>query len=136
MILAVGNDGQFAQLCRVAAASPSWAADPRFATNALRVRHRGELLDAADAADHARARPPASGSRLLEAAGVPCGPINAWTRCSPTRRCRRAACGWTCRTPSAGSVPLVANPVGFSVSRVDYRRSPPRLGEHFAEVLQ
>ena len=38
--------------------------------------------------------------------------------------------------PVAGSVPLVANPVRFSVSRVDYRRSPPRLGEHSAEVLQ
>ena len=67
---------------------------------------------------------------------MPCGPINNIDQAFADPQVTARAMRMDMPHPVAGSVPLVANPVRFSVSRVDYRRSPPRLGEHSAEVLQ
>ena len=133
MILTVGNDGQFANLCRILG-RPEWSADERFATNAQRVRHRAELVEMIDGAT--RTRTTSAWIALMEEAGVPCGPINTIDDVFADPQVTARAMRMDMPHPVAGSVPLVANPVRFSVSRVDYRRSPPRLGEHSAEVLQ
>ncbi len=73
MLLAIGNDGQFARFCE-AAGRPEWAADPRFASNTLRVRHREVLIPAMQA--HTRTQTTAQWIALLEKKAVPCGPIN------------------------------------------------------------
>ena len=133
MIVTVGNDGQFSNLCRILG-SPEWSTDERFATNAQRVRHRAELVEMIDGAT--RTRTTAAWIALMEEAGVPCGPINTIDDVFADPQVTARAMRMDMPHPVAGSVPLVANPVRFSASPVDYRRSPPRLGEHAREVLQ
>ena len=132
MILAVGNDGQFAKFCEVAG-RPELAADPRFARNADRVRHRGVLVPLL--AEVMRSRPKADWLGALETAKVPCGPINdlAEVFADPQVRAR----GMTVELPHplADRVRLVASPMKFSATPVQYRLPPPLLGEHTDEVL-
>jgi len=132
MILAVGNDSQFAKFCEVAGA-PHLALDPRFARNAERVRHRATLVPMLATLMKARTRSDWLAS--LEAAKVPSGPINdlADVFADPHVQAREM----TTRLPHplAGEVALVASPMKFSATPVQYRRAPPLLGEHTAEVL-
>ncbi|CAN5840041.1 CaiB/BaiF CoA-transferase family protein [soil metagenome] len=132
LILAVGNDSQFAKFCAVIG-QPALASDPRFARNADRVRHRATLVPILAAA--LLARPRAEWLAALEAAKVPCGPINdlADVFADPQVIAR----DMTVRMPHplSGDVTLVASPMKFSATPVQYRRPPPLLGEHTAEVL-
>ena len=132
MILAIGNDGQFAKFCAVAG-HPEWAADARFATNPQRVAHRGELIPMLRQATVMR--PTHDWITALEGAGVPCGPINRIDEVFADPQV--VARGLRIELPRAGggSVPLVANPIRLSDSPLAYRRAPPRLGEHTDEVL-
>ena len=133
LILAVGNDGQFAKFCEVAGA-PHLAQDPRYARNAERVRHRATLVPLLAALMKARTR--ADWLASLEAAKVPSGPINdlADVFADPQVQAREM----TTRLPHplAGEVTLVASPMKLSATPVQYRRAPPLLGEHTAEVLR
>jgi crotonobetainyl-CoA:carnitine CoA-transferase CaiB-like acyl-CoA transferase len=133
MILAVGNDSQFAKFCEVAGASHI-AQDPRFARNAERVRHRATLVPMLAALMKARTR--GDWLAALEAAKVPSGPINdlADVFADPHVQAREM----TVRLPHplAGELNLVASPMKFSATPVQYRRPPPLLGEHTAEVLR
>jgi len=132
MILAVGNDTQFAKYCEVAG-RPELARDPRFARNADRVRHRAVLVPLL--AEVMRSRTKADWLSALEAAKVPCGPINdlAEVFADPQVQAR----GMTVEMPHPLSehVRLVASPMKFSATPVQYRRPPPLLGEHTDEVL-
>lgn len=132
MILAVGNDTQFAKYCEVAG-QPELARDPRFARNADRVRHRAVLVPML--AEVMRTRTRADWLSALEAAKVPCGPINdlADVFADPQVQAR----GMTVEMPHplADRVRLVASPMKFSATPVQYRRPPPLLGEHTDEVL-
>lgn len=130
-IIAVGNDGQFAKLAALLGHA-EWAQDGRFATNAARVAHRSELV-AAIAAITAT-RPAQEWIARLEAAGVPCGPINDLAQVfadvqAQHRRLRQDL------AHAAGSVPQVASPMRFSATPVEYRRAPPRLGEDSDAIL-
>ncbi len=133
MILAVGNDSQFNKFCEVAGA-PQIARDERFARNAERVRHRATLVPMLAALMKARTR--GDWLAALEAAKVPSGPINdlADVFADPQVQAREM----TVRVPHplAGQVDLVASPMKFSATPVQYRRAPPLLGEHTAEVLR
>ncbi|MEP6876246.1 MAG: CaiB/BaiF CoA-transferase family protein [Burkholderiales bacterium] len=133
MILAVGNDSQFAKFCEVAGA-PHLALDTRFARNAERVRHRATLVPMLAALMKVRTR--SDWLAALEAAKVPSGPINdlADVFADPHVQARQM----TVRLahPLAGQVHLVASPMKLSVTPVQYRRPPPLLGEHTAEVLR
>ena len=73
MILAIGNDGQFARFCDLAGHG-EWARDERFPTNAARVKHRADLLPLLRQATVTKTT--AEWIALLEKAAVPCGPIN------------------------------------------------------------
>lgn len=132
LILAVGNDGQFAKFCEVAG-RPELARDQRFATNPARVTNRETLVGIIEGI--MRGRDMEDWIAALEAAGVPCGPINTLDRVfdHPQTRAR----GVRVDVPHAAgvSVPLVANPVMFSATPVSYELAPPRLGEHTREVL-
>ncbi|HJW25465.1 MAG TPA: CaiB/BaiF CoA-transferase family protein [Rhodocyclaceae bacterium] len=132
MIVAVGNDSQFAKLCAVAG-HPEWAADPRFAANEERVRHRRELIPLLCAATVTRST--ASWVDALEAAGVPCGPINDLEAVFADPQVRHRKMSMTLPHPEAGAVPSVASPLRLSATPVEYRRAPPLLGQHTDEVL-
>ena len=133
MILAVGNDGQFVKFCGVAG-QPQLAADPRFARNADRVRHRGTLVPLLAALMKARTR--SDWLEALEAAKVPCGPINDLADVFADPQVQARAMTVQMPHPLAGSVRLVASPMKFSATPVQYRKPPPLLGEHTAEVLR
>ena len=132
MIVAVGNDSQFAKFCEVAG-RPALAQDARFTRNADRVRHRDTLVPLLAALMKARTRN--DWLNALEAAKVPCGPINdlADVFADPQVLAREMTVQMP--HPLAGSVRLVASPIKFSATPVQYRRPPPLLGEHTAQIL-
>ena len=133
LMLAVGNDRQFASFCR-AAGCAELAAEARFANNAARVAHRAELhrahpggLSAAHHGAVARAR--------SAAAQVPCGPINDIAQAFAEPQVRHRGVRIDLPHPLAGTVPQVRNPARFSRSALEYSRAPPLLGEHTEAVL-
>jgi crotonobetainyl-CoA:carnitine CoA-transferase CaiB-like acyl-CoA transferase len=133
MIVAVGNDGQFAKFCGVAG-RPDLASDARFTRNADRVRHRAVLVPLLAALMKARTRRDWLAS--LEAAKVPCGPINDLADVFADPHVAERQMTVQMPHPLAGSVRLVASPMKFSATPVQYRRPPPLLGEHTAELLR
>ena len=127
LIVAVGNDGQFRRMCAVLGLD-ALAHDPRFATNALRVAGRGELVPLIEAATRTRPRDEILAG--MEAAGVPAGPINTvadvFADPQVIHRGMRI---------EAGGVPGLRSPIRFSESDLAFGRPAPALGEHNAEIL-
>ena len=132
-ILTVGNDGQFRKFCAVAG-HPEWAEDPRFASNAARVAHRGELIPLIRQATVFRTTAEWVGA--LEEAGVPCGPINDLAQVFSDPQVLARGLRVDLPHPLAGSVPGVASPLRLSATPVEYRHAPPLLGEHSEQVLR
>ena len=132
MILAVGNDGQFARLCH-AAGQPGWAQDARFATNAARVAHRDELVALIRGVTVGKST--RDWIALLEQHGVPCGPINTVRDVFDDPQVKARGMQIAMQHPQAGSVPLVASPMRLSDTPVSYRHTPPQLGQDTDAVL-
>ncbi|GAB4041656.1 MAG: CaiB/BaiF CoA-transferase family protein [Rubrivivax sp.] len=132
LILAVGNDGQFAKFCEVAGC-PELATDPRYAKNADRVRHRAELVPLLAA--RLKQRPKAEWLAALEAAKVPCGAINHLGEVFADPQVKARGMITTLPHPLAGHVELVSSPIKLSATPVSARRPPPLLGQHTDEVL-
>jgi len=132
-VIAVGNDSQYAKFCEIAG-RPDLATDPRFTTNAERVRNRAVLVPMLEAT--VRERPAAFWAERLEAAGVPCGPINSIEQALADPQAVARGVRIDLPHPTAGTVPLVGMPIRMSASSPDYRRPPPLLGEHTEEVLR
>jgi crotonobetainyl-CoA:carnitine CoA-transferase CaiB-like acyl-CoA transferase len=133
LILAVGNDGQFAKFCAVAG-QPALANDPRFAKNQDRVRHRDTLVPLLEAIFMTRQK--SDWLSALEAAKVPCGAINnlAEVFADPHVRSRDMVTTW--EYPASGAVELVSSPLKLSATPVRKDFPPPLLGQHTQEVLQ
>ncbi|WP_310467633.1 CaiB/BaiF CoA-transferase family protein [Sphingomonas sp.] len=127
IIIAVGNDRQFARLAAMCG-HPEWTSDARFATNAARVANRDAIV--ALVGDCIREKPAAEWLETLEASGIPAGPIN---RISQTLADVQAKHRAMVRT--IGGVPLVGSPVRIDGERADAELPPPGLGEHTDEVL-
>ncbi|MCK0507560.1 CaiB/BaiF CoA transferase family protein [Aromatoleum anaerobium] len=132
MILAIGNDAQFARFCE-AAGDASLAADARFATNKARVGHRAVLIPLLNKLTIRRTT--ADWIARLEALGVPCGPINTLADVFADPQVRSRGLRVDLPHPLAGTVPQVASPMRLSATPVEYRRPPPLLGEHTDEIL-
>jgi len=133
LILAVGNDGQFAKFCAIAG-RPEWAVDPRFAKNADRVKHRSILVPMVAAAIATRTQ--REWLAALDAAGVPAGPINRLDQVFADPQVAARGMRLDLPHPAAGTVPQVGNPLKLSATPVAYDRPPPLLGEHTAAVLR
>jgi formyl-CoA transferase len=133
VIVAVGNDAQFAKFCAVAG-RPEWAADPRFAKNADRVRNRETLVPML--VELVRTRSQKSWLDALEPLAVPCGPINTLDQVFADPQLAARGLRMDLPHPTAGRVPQVGAPLKFSATPPGYDRAPPLLGEHTAEVLR
>jgi len=133
LILGVGNDGQYAKFCAIAG-KPEWAADPRFAKNADRVRNRAVLVPMVAAAILTRGQ--RAWLDALEGAGVPCGPINTLDQVFADPQVAARGMRLDLPHPLAGTVPQVAAPLRFSATPIAYDLPPPLLGEHTAAVLR
>jgi len=133
VILAVGNDGQFKRFCEAAGIAAT-GADPRFASNALRIANRDACIAAI--APAMKRKTTAEWIASLEPLGVPCGPIHRLNEVFENPQIRHRGLLVDVPHPLAGSVPLVANPIKYSRTPLDYSVPPPLLGEHTDTVLR
>jgi len=127
IIVAVGNDRQFARLAEMCG-HPEWVSDERFASNGSRVAHRGEIVGMI--ANCIRQKPAAEWLEQLEKAGIPAGPINTITQALSDVQAQHRG---VVRTMAG--MPLVGAPVRIDGRRADSDLPPPKLGEHTNEVL-
>ena len=132
LILAVGNDGQFAKFCAVAG-HPEWAQNPRYAQNADRVRHRAELVPLLEAVMKTRNK--ATWLAALEAAKVPCGAINTLGEVFADPQVQERGMVTTWEHPIQPGLKLVSSPIKMSQTPVRQDLPPPMLGQHTGEVL-
>ena len=132
IIIAVGNDRQFARLARIMAA-PEWVEDARFASNGARVAHRAELIPLI--AERMRAKPAAEWLADLETAGIPAGPINRIGQALADPQAQSRGTVREAGSGRLGAVPTVGSPLRFDGERADAELPPPALGEHTAEIL-
>ncbi|MBF5007651.1 CaiB/BaiF CoA transferase family protein [Diaphorobacter caeni] len=142
VLLAIGNDGQFARFC-AAVNHPEWSADERFASNSNRVKHRAALLELMKPVMMTRTT--AEWVTLFEDKAVPCGPINTLAEAfdDPQVKARglridlpRWGNGTTAAPDGVSTVPGVTNPIRMSGTPITYRNAPPSLGQHTDEVLR
>jgi crotonobetainyl-CoA:carnitine CoA-transferase CaiB-like acyl-CoA transferase len=124
LVLAVGNDRQFAALCR-AVAAPALAEDPRFATNATRVEHRDVLRDELER--RLAERPAADWARELTAARVPAGVVNDVAGAFALAERLGLDPIATLPREDGTDVTLPANPIRLSTTPPRYRSAPPSL---------
>ncbi len=132
LILAVGNDSQFRNFCK-AAGREELSEDARFRTNPDRLKNRDLLVPIVEAIMRGRSK--SAWVSALEAAGVPCGPINNMQEVFENPQVRHRGLRVEIPHP-AGSVPTVASPMRFSETPVTYDVPPPMLGQHTDEILQ
>jgi crotonobetainyl-CoA:carnitine CoA-transferase CaiB-like acyl-CoA transferase len=133
LILAVGNDGQFAKFAEIAGHA-EWVADPRFATNAGRVRHREQLVP--EIAAVLKTRPRDAWLAELEAAKVPGGPINNLAQAFADPQAQHRQMRVPVPHPDDPGLHLVASPLKLSATPVAYRHAPPLLGQHSHAILR
>ncbi|AWJ86653.1 CoA transferase (plasmid) [Azospirillum sp. TSH58] len=132
IILAVGNDGQFAKFCQVAG-RPELAQDPRYATNPARVANRKELVPILELLLEQRTS--RDWLSALEAVGVPCGPINDVSQVFADPHVQARHIHQDLPHPTAGTVPTVASPIRYSATPIEHTVAPPTLGQHTDAVL-
>ena len=133
IILAVGNDSQFAKFCEVAG-RPELARDPRYAKNRDRVGNRAVLVPLLE--EILRSRGKREWLEALEAAKVPCGAINnmAEVFADPHVQSRGMVDTW--EHPLHPGLRLVASPLKLGATPVRTELPPPLLGQHTDEVLR
>jgi crotonobetainyl-CoA:carnitine CoA-transferase CaiB-like acyl-CoA transferase len=133
LILAVANDGQFKRYAQSAGAA-HLADDARFATNASRVENRTILIKLL--APIFSARSTEEWTRLLEAANVPCGPINTIDKVFSDPQAIVRNLTIAMNHSVAGTLNLVASPLRLQKTPPEYRLPPPLLGEHTEKILK
>ena len=133
IIVAAGNDGQYQKFVE-AGGRPELASDPRFVTNPLRVANRDVLVPLL--AEMVATRGRDEWISLLEAVGVPCGPINDVGEVFANEQVQARGMAVELAHPSAGKVTLVRSPMKMSSTPPTSDKAPPLLGQHTDEVLR
>jgi len=132
VIIACGNDNLYRKFCE-AAGCPELASDARFATNGKRVENRVELTRLLQGIF--AKRPTQDWLELLEAAGVPNGPINDVAQVFEEPQVKARGVRVELEHPAAGMLPTVASPMRFSGTPLQHKLAPPLLGQHTEEIL-
>ncbi|MCP3026401.1 CoA transferase [Halobacillus sp. A5] len=133
MVVAVGNDKQFASLCRVAG-EPKLAADLRFRTNPDRVANRnllGEILQKAF-----ETKPTTYWEEQCRAANIPFGAIQTIDDVAADEQLNERHMFITSTHPKAGEIKMIGSPLKLSRTPVSYERHPPEPGEHTTDILR
>jgi formyl-CoA transferase len=133
IIVAVGNDGQFKQFVTVGGEA-HLAENPLYMTNPLRVENRKSLIPLLEVMTRRKTK--SDWIALLEAAKVPCGPINNFEEVFNNEQVKARGVQIEVPHPTAGSMKLVASPMRLSETPVEVRLAPPTLGQHTQEILQ
>ena len=132
VIVACGNDNLYRKLCDMLG-RPDLATDPRFATNGKRVENRTEMTRVLQ--EIFSTKTTKEWVAALEAAGVANGPINNLAQVFEEPQVKARGVKIELDHPVAGKIPLVASPMRFSGTPIEYRNAPPVLGQHTDEVL-
>jgi crotonobetainyl-CoA:carnitine CoA-transferase CaiB-like acyl-CoA transferase len=132
LIVAVGNDSQYASLCQVIE-RPALAQDPRFVKGADRVRHRDQLVPLV--AEALLARGLKDWIARMEAANVPCGPIHTMPQVFEDPHVVQRGIRQSLPHPVGTDMPVLANPIRFSGTPIRHDTPAPLLGQHTDETL-
>lgn len=133
IVLAVGNDDQFARLAEILT-RPDWGADPRFATNAARVANRASLVPLIAAVLLTRSRD--RWLRAFEGAGIPAGPINTIAEAFDDPQVVHRGMVYNLHSAAAGQLSAVSCPIRINGEHCDNESAPPLLGEDTNDVLR
>ena len=135
VIVAVGNDAQFARFC-VVIGRPELAQDERFIKNSGRLQYRAALLEILE--PHLQTLHKDALLAGMEAESIPGGPINTLPEAfkSPQAVAREMVVKMAHPLAGSGHVELIGNPLKFSRTPVTYRRAPPLCGADTDEVLR
>lgn len=134
IILAVGNDSQFARFA-AHAGKPDWAQDTRYSTNNQRVTNRDQLIPLIT--EIMKTRSKAQWLEGLEPLGVPCGPINQLDEVfAHEQTTAREMVIEMDHALTPNPVMLIGSPIKLSDTPVSYRHAPPTLGQQSEEILQ
>lgn len=131
-VLAVGNDQQFRKFC-MASGLQVLCDDPRFTTNTDRLANRDALVSILT--EHLAQETTEYWIALLEPIGVPCAPINRLDQAFAHPQVIHRQLQINLPHTTGKTVPLVANPIKFSQTKIEYSISPPMLGEHTKHIL-
>lgn len=132
IILAVGNDPTFERFCK-AFGQEALLADPRFATNPIRVQNRQLVTDTLTPV--MKSKTTAEWIEALEALKIGCGPINTLEQVFADPHVQARQMVVEMAHGSGETVKVIANPVKLSATPPSYRSAPPVLGEHTQNVL-
>ena len=132
-VVAVGNDRQFAKLCEVLG-KQEFANEERFSSNSERVKHRDELISLLKPVFLTKTS--REWLSMLEAAGIPCGPINALDEVFAMPQVEAREMLLHMKHAETGALRLVGSPLKLSATPVEYRLPPPELGQHTEEILR
>ncbi|MEY4794697.1 MAG: hypothetical protein RL724_1633 [Pseudomonadota bacterium] len=132
IILAVGNDPTFERFCK-AFGQEALLADPRFATNPIRVQNRQLVTDTLTPV--MKSKTTAEWIDALEALKIGCGPINTLEQVFADPHVQAREMVVDMAHGSGEKVKVIANPVKLSATPPSYRSAPPVLGEHTNAVL-
>ena len=133
LMLAVGTDQQFSRLCETLGL-PELATDARFVTNRKRMEHKSALIPMLAA--RFKTRNARAWMEALNAVGVASGPINDLGQVFADPQVQHREMLREIPHPLSGTLRVVANPVRFSDTPIEYDRWPPLRGEHTREVLR
>lgn len=133
LILAVGNDSQFAAFCRLIN-MPELAEDDRYRKNTGRVVNRDSLIPLLATVMKTRKRDDWLAD--LEANNIPAGPINTIDQVYADPQVVARQLRLDLPHPAAGSTPMTASPIRLSETPIQYRNAPPMLGQHSEEILR
>ena len=133
LMLAVGNDGQFARLAALLG-HPEWPVDERYASNAARVQHRDLLV--AQLTECLKSGTTGEWLKQFEQAGIPAAPINDLAEVFGDPQVRHRQLVRELDHPMDAQLPSVANPVRFSATPLVHDRAPPMLGADSRQVLE
>lgn len=131
--IAVGNDRQFVRLCELLG-RPELGLDEKFSTNAGRVQNREELIPIL--VSIFKTASVSEWLKKLDKAELPCGPINNFEQVFSMPTVQEREMVVKMNHPTIGELPLVSSPLKMSETPVEYRLSPPLMGEHTKEILK
>jgi formyl-CoA transferase len=133
VIVACGNDGQYAKFCEVGGRH-DLSQDPRFATTSKRIVNRALLIPELEAMVATQTKQ--WWMEKLEAVGVPSGPINNLKEVYEDPHVLARGMKIDLPHPTAGKVPLLRSPMMFSGTPLQVTMPPPLMGEHTQEILR
>jgi len=133
LMLYVSNNERFAEFCKITGLH-ALLRDARFSSNQLRLENADMLAPVITDALSSRSAP--EWIAAFQEAGIPCGPINDISQVfdDPQVKARNMVIEIAHRSLGK-NIPSIANPIRLSESPIQYRRPPPTLGEHTAQVL-